>query len=664
MQVIEGACKQAPDDLPYRNKAPKPVRKKGETFPAVEGFYLETIPLTHRWAKTTLDGLRIETEVLSFIFTTPPIAGKFLADKAQELGVPRGPLYAKLKMGESVTFKDEEGVERTVESHQVVAKGHLGVAVAVIYCPSHHVLQQLEQSSALTAMKKSEADLPVLEVMVHMTSYTLFHSPAYRNWIESFPSDVDHIWLESIENLTDLEGDRLSNSEQKASPFRAASMEAQTRSLLHAGIFPSPIPLTSNGTLLDNPSPKESKLRVTNASPLMDYILIPRSKKGISRKSTEAMEEIHSTPTAQTKQSAALELAETISSGTYGIPPQGNTSVRRGELIFTGTGSAIPCKQRNVTGMYLRMTNGNGMLLDAGEGTLGQLLRAKQSGAEFRQLVESIKAVWISHPHADHHLGLLRFLTERNDIVGYGMDPVVLMAPPNLFLFLAEYSLLDPSMSGSFLPLDCRNMDPTMFLKNRLTDTLFRDLGITRIISVPVAHCPHSYAVVIDGTPFGRVAYSGDCRPSLSFAAAAIKADLLIHEATFEDGMEDEATLKRHCTVGEALMVGERMRAKAVVLTHFSQRYPRIPPLGQAVNGSNAASDQELRPHIIFAFDFMKLTPNTIAVASALTPALRLLYPSQEEGDSSNEANPIDSLVSTTKEILSVPGLFAQKDLL
>ena len=42
-----------------------------------------------------------------------------------------------------------------------------------------------------------------------------------------------------------------------------------------------------------------------------------------------------------------------------------------GELLFTGTGSAIPCKHRNVTGMYLRFHNGNAMLLDVGEGTTG-----------------------------------------------------------------------------------------------------------------------------------------------------------------------------------------------------------------------------------------------------------------------------------------------------
>lgn len=682
MRVREGFYKQAQGDAPSRNKAPKRIRKKGETVPVLAGFCVQTIPLAHRWSRKSSDGSTVETdvttEVLSFIFTTPPIAGTFLPDKAKELGIPRGPLYAKLKMGESVTFEDDEGRERTVESHQVVAKGSPGVAVAVIYCPSLHVLQQLERTPELAVIKNKGTDSPVLDVMVHMTSHTLFNSPEYRSWMGTFPIEVDHLWVESVKNLTDLEEDRLSNAKQEASPFRAASIGAQTRSLLHCGIFPSPIPLHPNGSLLDNASSDavevhenstEYNLRIIRASPLMDYILIPRSKKGISTSSID-MAEDQSTTTSQPLESGALELAKKISSGLREIPVDENSTIRRGELLFTGTGSAIPCKQRNVTGMYLQMMNGNGMLLDAGEGTLGQLLRAKQSGSDFWLLVQSIKAVWISHPHADHHLGLLRFLTERNHIVGYGTDPVVLMAPPNMFWFLAEYCLLDPSMSGSYLPLDCRDMDPTKVHMNGLRGALFRDLGITRIVSVPVAHCPHSYAVVIDGTPFGRVAYSGDCRPSLSFADAGVEADLLIHEATFEDGMEDEATLKRHCTVGEALRVGERMRAKAVALTHFSQRYPRIPPLGQAENEASGNSDRaenpiaELRPHIVFAFDFMKLTPKNIALASALTPALRLLYPGEADGDSREmEADP-DIPFATTQDILSMPGLFAQKDLL
>jgi len=53
--------------------------------------------------------------------------------------------------------------------------------------------------------------------------------------------------------------------------------------------------------------------------------------------------------------------------------------------------------------------------------------------------------------------------------------------------------------------------------------------------------------------------------------------DLLIHEATLEDGLENEARMKRHSTTSEAIKVGRDMEAKFTLLTHFSQRYAKIP---------------------------------------------------------------------------------------
>ena len=44
------------------------------------------------------------------------------------------------------------------------------------------------------------------------------------------------------------------------------------------------------------------------------------------------------------------------------------------EITFFGTGAAIPAKYRNVSAIYVEI-NSVGMLLDAGEGTIGQLYR-------------------------------------------------------------------------------------------------------------------------------------------------------------------------------------------------------------------------------------------------------------------------------------------------
>ena len=46
------------------------------------------------------------------------------------------------------------------------------------------------------------------------------------------------------------------------------------------------------------------------------------------------------------------------------------------------------------------------MLLDCGEGTYGQLRR--RYGAASDEIIGSLKCIWISHIHADHHAGLGR----------------------------------------------------------------------------------------------------------------------------------------------------------------------------------------------------------------------------------------------------------------
>lgn len=68
-----------------------------------------------------------------------------------------------------------------------------------------------------------------------------------------------------------------------------------------------------------------------------------------------------------------------------------------------------------------------------------------------------------------------------------------------------------------------------------------------------MAHCQRLYVMVVDGTSFGRVVYSGDCRLSNRFTDVAYKADVLMHEATFKDEMEEDAVMKRHSPVGEAI---------------------------------------------------------------------------------------------------------------
>jgi ribonuclease Z len=52
-------------------------------------------------------------------------------------------------------------------------------------------------------------------------------------------------------------------------------------------------------------------------------------------------------------------------------------------------------------------------------------------------------------------------------------------------------------------------------------------------------------------------------------------------QATFEDSLAEEAVAKRHCTTSEAVRAGAEAGAYRTLLTHFSQRYPKIPVVDQ-----------------------------------------------------------------------------------
>ena len=74
-----------------------------------------------------------------------------------------------------------------------------------------------------------------------------------------------------------------------------------------------------------------------------------------------------------------------------------------------------------------------------------------------------------------------------------------------------------------------------------------------------------------------KFSYSGDCRPSREFARIGNGSTVLLHEATFDDELQGDAIAKKHSTTREALGVGMAMGARRVILTHFSQRYQKIP---------------------------------------------------------------------------------------
>ena len=116
------------------------------------------------------------------------------------------------------------------------------------------------------------------------------------------------------------------------------------------------------------------------------------------------------------------------------VPKAGDEVV----VIPLGTNSAISSRYRNgdylvrfslstavdcgiVSGHFIQIPDWGNLLLDAGEGTWGQLARyfgtdlARSSNVW--QALRDLKCIFISHAHADHHAGLPKILAMRKQVL-------------------------------------------------------------------------------------------------------------------------------------------------------------------------------------------------------------------------------------------------------
>ena len=89
----------------------------------------------------------------------------------------------------------------------------------------------------------------------------------------------------------------------------------------------------------------------------------------------------------------------------------------------------------------------------------------------------------------------------------------------------------------------------------------------------------------------------------------------LITQATFDDSMPVEAIMKNHSTTKEAIEVAKSAGVYRVILTHFSQRYPKIPILSD-----NYTS------HACIAFDMMSVNLVDLPLVPRLLPAFKTLF--------------------------------------
>ena len=268
---------------------------------------------------------------------------------------------------------------------------------------------------------------------------------------------------------------------------------------------------------------------------------------------------------------------------------------------------------------------------------LGSLLQLyRHFGEEKAQhILRQLKAVYISHLHADHHLGLINIIQDRARAfakVGSALEPLYLLAPGRIDYFLLYYHMaFEPIVQDLIrvknehlllndLPGDISTGIKTQNVYPHVLNKLLDYTGLNGIYTSRAIHCTSAYCVAFHTQEDNyKVVYTGDTRPNpalIELGKYKKSPDLLIHEATMEHKLLHDAKLKRHSTFKEAINSGQEMSAKQTLLTHFSQRYHKVPCL------------DEIHPHanVGIAFDNLSVSPRTFHFIPLMYPALAKIF--------------------------------------
>ncbi|KAH9320506.1 hypothetical protein KI387_015145 [Taxus chinensis] len=309
--------------------------------------------------------------------------------------------------------------------------------------------------------------------------------------------------------------------------------------------------------------------------------------------------------------------AENISRSLY----DGRSKSAEFRLLFLGTGSAEPMKQRGSSGILLEVHDRGCMLLDAGEGVAGQILRAFGKH-KMKKVVDDLQCVWISHKHADHVLGVISIIAARSE----NGPTIVIVGSTQVREWLQEVNCIYGRLGYSFPSftfVQCQELMTSQqrsSLSKRLgcedpVSRMLENLQLCSMRCVWVDHCFQACGLVLSSLSGWSIVYSGDTRPCKALIEAGMGCTLLIHEATFEDNFVSHARAKRHSTISEALEVGQQMGAKHVILTHFSQRSPKIMRIGIPEN-----------QNVSFAYDGMVACNYLLHALPALMQCLVSLF--------------------------------------
>jgi len=272
-------------------------------------------------------------------------------------------------------------------------------------------------------------------------------------------------------------------------------------------------------------------------------------------------------------------------------------------IHFLGTAGALPTPQRNPPCIMIRRGSDT-LLFDCGEGAQQQMMRARCGF--------TINAIFITHWHADHFLGVFG-LVQTMSFNGR-TEPLTIYGPEWVHEFVK--TLRQVARFNLKFPMESVELNPGSWVRfDGYTVTAFGanhgipSLGFVLEEDSRPGRFNRETAIALGVQPgplFGRlqrgepvmagsgdekrevrpeqvmgrkrpgrkIVYTGDTR-AIPFGSMEIAqdADVLIHDATYDESEAARAAEFFHATAGQAGEAASALSARALALVHISSRY-------------------------------------------------------------------------------------------
>jgi ribonuclease BN (tRNA processing enzyme) len=250
--------------------------------------------------------------------------------------------------------------------------------------------------------------------------------------------------------------------------------------------------------------------------------------------------------------------------------PVPSPATRHAQIIILGTGS--PNIDATHSGTSIGILVGRALyIFDAGPGVERRMLEAVAKGTK----IDTIPAVFITHLHSDHTLGLPALVYYHGpDATFRRGGPLTVYGPPGIAAMIQNINAawvadreVRTRTGGDSPSWHVRGADVT-------AGVIYRDSNIVvKAFEVPHGSWPHAFGYRVE-TSDRIIVISGDTRPSDAIARECAGCDVLLHEVYSAEGFTKIPARVQpyhssaHTSTYELAAIAAKAKPKLLVLYH------------------------------------------------------------------------------------------------